>query len=351
VQMIVIRKFAFFVAVMFAGHAAAQDSTMELTNEMIDATHTFLGGLSNEQRESAVFSFDADERLNWHFIPRPRQGIPLKELNPEQLNQAAALLRTFLSPMGYEKTEQVRSLERVLREIEVNGRFVRDPDLYYLTVFGEPSAEGEWALRFEGHHLAFNWTFAGGHGLTSTPQFMGSNPAEVRTGPSTGLRVLAEEEDLARELLLSLSSEQRAVAVLPGQAPNDIITGNQREVAALQEVGIRYPQLNAGQQAMLIRVIEQIANVQPNAVATARMEKIKEDGVENLSFAWMGGSDRGDPHYYRVQGPGFLIEYDNTQNDANHIHLVWRDFEGDFGRDLLRLHYDANGGVGRPHSH
>jgi hypothetical protein len=345
------RQFLLMVTVLITSHTYAQNPAMELTQEMIDATHTFLGSLYDEQRSKATFAFDADERLNWHFIPRTRHGVPLKELGADQLTYAAALLRTFLSPLGYEKTEQVRSLELVLREIEVNGRFVRDPDLYYLTVFGEPALEGEWALRFEGHHLAFNWTFAGGQGLSSTPQFMGSNPAEVRMGPRTGLRVLAEEEDLARTLLHSLTPEQQRLAILPGQAPNDIITGNQREVAALEEVGIHYPQLTAEQQTLLIRIIDQIASVQAEAVTSSRMEKIREDGIEHLSFAWMGGSNRGDPHYYRIQGPSFLIEYDNTQNDANHIHLVWRDFEGDFGRDLLRLHYEAHGGANQPHTH
>lgn len=331
----------FLLSAFLNSGVVAQESTMELTEAMIAAASTFLAGLDDEQRGKARFAFDAEERLNWHFIPRTRQGVPLKELNEGQLSQATALLRTFLSPMGYEKTEQVRSLELVLLELEVNPRFVRDPDLYYLSVFGEPSREGEWALRFEGHHLAFNWTFAGGMGLTSTPQFVGSNPAEVRSGARTGLRVLAAEEDYARELLNSLNAEQSAVAILPGEAPGDIITGSEREVTGLENVGIAYTQLNAEQQAQLLRVIEQIANVQPPEIASARMAKIHEQGVENLKFAWMGGSERGDPHYYRIQGPGFLIEYDNTQNDANHIHLVWRDFEGDFGRDVLRMHYDS----------
>ncbi len=338
---------------------SAQERPMELTEEMLAATEIFLGSLNTEQRGKTVFAFDAEERLNWHFIPRTRQGVPLKELDAEQLSQATALLRTFLSPMGYEKTEQVRSLELVLLEIEVNGRFVRDPDLYYLTVFGNPSLDGEWALRFEGHHLAFNWTFAGGMGLTSTPQFVGSNPAEVRSGARAGLRVLAAEEDLARTLLKSLSAEQSAMTILPGEAPGDIITGSDREVAALENVGIGYTRLTTEQQAQLMQIIEQIAGVQPTEIVAQRMARIRDEGVENLKFAWMGGSELGDPHYYRIQGPGILIEYDNTQNDANHIHLVWRDFEGDFGRDLLRLHYDAvaqsahglGQGLGQSHSH
>ena len=150
-------------------------------------------------------------------------------------------------------------------------------------------------------------------------------------------------------MLKSLTAEQIAAAILPGEAPGDIITGADREVTALADVGIAYTQLTAEQQAQLLRLIEQIANVQPREIAAARMAEIHEQGVENLKFAWMGGSERGDPHYYRIQGPEFLIEYDNTQNDANHIHLVWRDFEGDFGRDLLRMHYDGtSSATGQP---
>ena len=331
--------------------AQAQDVSVALTDDMVSATSGFISSLSEPQRSKAVFTFDAEERFNWHFIPRTRQGLPLKELDSAQLEAAMQVLRTFLSPAGVGRVEQIRSLELVLREIEVNGRFVRDPDLYFLSVFGTPSREGAWALRFEGHHIAFNWTFAGGVGMASTPHFLGSNPAEVQSGASIGLRVLGAEEDHGRALVMSLNAQQAVLAILPGEAPNDIITGNAREVTALEEVGIRYDALTEEQREMLHRLIEEIASVQPEAIAEARMAKIREQGLENLRFAWIGGTERGAAHYYRIQGPGFLIEYDNTQNDANHIHLVWRDFSGDFGTDLLRQHYDAVANPGDGHVH
>lgn len=346
-----LRGFVCLLALLPIHAAVAQQVPVALTDEMVSAASEFIASLSEPQRSKAVFTFDADERFNWHFIPRTRQGLPLKELDATQLDAATAVLQTFLSPAGFNRVQQIRGLELVLREIEVNGRFVRDPDLYFLSVFGTPSRDGAWALRFEGHHIAFNWTFAGGVGMASTPHFLGSNPAEVRSGASTGLRVLGAEEDHGRALVMSLNSQQAAVAILPGEAPNDIITGNAREVTALEEVGIRYDALTEAQREMLHRLIEEIASVQPEAIAEARMAQIREQGVENLRFAWIGGTERGAAHYYRIQGPGFLIEYDNTQNDANHIHLVWRDFTGDFGTDLLRQHYDAVANSGAGHVH
>ncbi|MEX0617548.1 MAG: DUF3500 domain-containing protein [Pseudohongiellaceae bacterium] len=340
----------------------AQDAGIELTRDVLESTANFLASLTESQREKARYPFSDEERLNWHFIPRERRGIPLKELDDDQLAAARKLLQTLLSAKGFDKTEQVRGLESVLAALESNGRFVRDPDLYYVTIFGEPAAEEEWAVRYEGHHLAFNWTFAGAIGalssslsssLSSTPQFIGSNPAEVRSGPQQGLRVLAAEEDLARTLVNSLDQAQADEAIVrTNQVPRDILTGADKEVSALEAAGLRYTALNSAQRLMLIRLVEEVASTQPAPVAEARMAKVHEPGLDDVRFAWIGGTERGDPHYYRIQGTGFLIEYDNTQNDANHIHLVWRDFEGDFGRDLLRMHYEAVArAYGPGHSH
>ena len=293
------------------------------------------------QRDKASFEFSDEERLNWHFIPRPRQGIPLKELSAAQLDSARDLLQVLFSAKGFQKTENVRDLENVLAVLEPNGPFVRDPDLYYLTVFGEPAMAGAWGIRYEGHHLAFNWTFTEGVGIASTPQFFGSNPAEVRSGDKRGTRVLAVEEDLGRRLVKSLSAAQLAAAVIPGEAPRDIFSAAQKDIVALEDLGVAYQQLDAAQQELLVEIIAEVASSQAEAVSRARMQHITDDGIESVKFAWIGGVERGDAHYYRIQGDSFLIEYDNTQNDANHVHLVWRDFDGDFGRDLIRLHYDA----------
>jgi hypothetical protein len=202
--------------------------------------------------------------------------------------------------------------------------------------------DGDWAVRYEGHHLAFNWTFIGGAGIASSPQFFGSNPAEVRAGPKQGTRVLADEEDMARSLVTSLNAAQQSQALVEmDTVPRDIFTGAEKQVAALDDTGIGFEALDASQKEALLGLIAMVASAQPPDIAFQRLEAIRDQGVENIKFAWIGSVERGDAHYYRVQGPGFLIEYDNTQNNANHVHLVWRDFEGDFGRDLIRMHYDA----------
>lgn len=328
-------------SILLAQSLSAQQAQIELSEDIVAATDLFMSGLDAQQREKASFAFNEEERLNWHFIPRAREGVALKELTPEQLRSARNLLQTLFSAKGFQKTENVRDLENVLAVLEPNGPFVRDPDLYYLTVFGTPSLQSAWGIRYEGHHLAFNWTFIHGAGIASTPQFFGSNPAEVRSGEKQGTRVLAAEEDLGRQLLKSLNEMQRSEAVLSGDAPQDIFSAAQKEVAALEDVGISYGQLTSRQQEMLLAIILEVASAQTEVVASERLRAIMDDGIDAVKFVWIGGFERGDAHYYRIQGGSFLIEYDNTQNDANHVHLVWRDFDGDFGKDLIRLHYDA----------
>ena len=306
--------------------------------DMARAATAFLGTLDDEGRATARFAFDSEERFSWHFVPMPRAGLPLKAMTAPQRDAAMALLRAGLSEKGYSKAETIRTLERILAELEQNP-VRRDPDLYYVTIFGEPSAEGTWGWRFEGHHISLNWTLVGGRSIASTPQFFGSNPAEVRGGPRKGTRALAAEEDLARALLDSLSEAQRAEAIIGGTAPPDVFSGNQRKAAILEDRGVPYAELTTEQRGLLLAIIDEYASVQPKAVAEARIARLRKAGLDRIRFAWMGGVSRGEPHYYRLQGPTFLIEYDNTQNDANHIHAVWRDFEGDFGVDLLEEHY------------
>jgi len=329
------------VGIIFVQSLLAQQAQLELSESIVAASNLFVSGLGTEQLERARFDFNDEERLNWHFIPRDREGVALKELSPEQLRLARELLQTLFSAKGFQKTENVRDLESVLAILEPNGPFLRDPDLYYLTVFGQPSMQGAWAIRYEGHHLAFNWTFVEGVGIASTPQFFGSNPAEIRVGEKQGTRVLAAEEDMGRQLLKSLNEIQRGEAVRSGDAPRDIFTAAQKQITSLEDVGISYGELNSQQQEMLLAIILEVASAQTEVIASERLRAIMADGIDAIKFSWIGGFERGDAHYYRIQGENFLIEYDNTQNDANHVHLVWRDFDGDFGRDLIRLHYDA----------
>jgi len=309
---------------------------------MLRAARAFLETLHPAQKSQAMFPFNSEERFRWFYTPVSRQGISLKEMTGPQKQAALNLLRAGLSEKGYGKAETIRRLEDVLRELEHGRGPARDPELYFFTFFGEPGASGAWGWRYEGHHCSQNWTIVNGKsisGLAGSPQFFGANPAEVRSGPMKGTRALAAEEDLGRSLVKSLTPAQRAEAVLSAAAPDEILTSNQRQAAIQEDRGIAYAKLSKDQQGTLLALIEEYLSAQPPAQARARLEKIRKAGLDNIRFAWMGGFAEGEGHYYRVQGSTFLIEFDNTQNHANHIHCVWRNFKGDWGADLLTEHY------------
>lgn len=313
-------------------------------SKMAQAAKGFLASLDTTQRQQALFPFTSDERLNWHYIPKERKGLPLKSMNPEQRKAALALLASGLSDDGYRKANTIRELDLILKKQENNSP-TRDPDNYYFTVFGEPSDSGTWGWRYEGHHCSQNWTIAKGKAVASSPQFFGANPAEVRMevpgAPPKGTRVLGAEEDLARALVTSLSDEQKKEAVLPAPVPTDIITKADRQAAIQEDKGIAFGKLTQEQQGKLRALVMEYVNAMPKALADERVARIRKAGTDGVKFAWMGGLEKGQGHYYRVQGSTFLIEYDNTQNNANHIHSVWRDFKGDWGMDLLAMHYQA----------
>jgi len=306
---------------------------------MLEASRAFLAILNPAQRARTVFPFNSDERFRWFYTPVSRKGIPLKELNASQQKAALALLHAGLSEKGYTKAETIRKLEDVLREIEKGQGPTRDPDLYFFTFFGEPSADGAWGWRYEGHHCSQNWTIVNGKSIGSSPQFFGANPAKVHDGSMVGIRVLSAEEDLGRSLVKSLSPEQRADAIISTSAPGDILTTNQRLAAIQEDKGIAYSKLTSDQQGALMALIEEYLSAQSRTEARQRLDKIRQAGFDQIKFAWMGSLEEGEGHYYRVQGSTFLIEYDNTQNNANHIHCVWRDFKGDWGADVLAEHY------------
>ncbi len=306
---------------------------------MAQAALAFLATLDAEQKAKAQLPFNSEERLNWHYVPMERKGLHYKSMNADQQKAAHALLLISLSKSGYRKIETIRQLENVLKEMEKGSGPTRDPDLYYFAVFGDPDPKGTWAWRYEGHHVSLHWTAVKGKIVASSPQFLGSNPAEVKSGPMQGTRVLKAEEDLGRALVKSLSPEQRGTAMLSDKAPNDIVTAAARKAAILEDKGIAYSQLNKEQQGLLLTLVQEYANVQAEDIAKQRLEAVRKAGMESVKFAWMGGVEKGEGHYYRIQSATFLIEYDCTQNNANHIHSVWRDFKGDFGADLLALHY------------
>jgi hypothetical protein len=309
--------------------------------EMADAANHFLAALKPEQKTKAQLAFTDDERQNWNFVPKDRKGLPLKEMSVTQRNLLNALLLTGLSAKGSMKASTIMSLEEILAELEgPNRTFPRDPELYYLTVFGTPGETNTWAWRFEGHHLSVNFTIVDGHDVSGAPSFFGSNPAEVKQGPRKGLRALAAEEDLGRQLVLALTDEQRKKAIFNEKAPADIITGSQRQAKALDPVGIAYKDLTGDQQGLLRGLVSEYAERLRPDLTRADIGRIMRAGMDDILFAWAGPTEPGKGHYYRVQGKTFLIEYDNTQNNANHVHAVWRDLENDFGGDALRRHYE-----------
>lgn len=317
-----------------------------VAREMREAAAAFLASLDQDQRAKATFEFNVDERLNWHFVPKERKGLPLYAMNPAQQKAAAALLHAGLSAKGIERADHIRQLEDALVITEKekalvpqwDGRPYRDRERFFFTIFGTPGPDKVWGWRYEGHHISQNWTVVNGAAVASSPQFFGSNPAEVREGPLKGLRTLAAEEDLARTFLASLDADQKTVAIVSPEAPKDIISFNSKEAAAIDDRGVTWAKLSPGQQKLLTSVIEEYAFVQATQIGAERMTRVKKD-LPSIRFAWLGSTEKGGLHYYRIQGAAFLIEYDNTQNGGNHIHSVWRDFKGDFGRDLLAEHY------------
>ncbi len=305
---------------------------------MAEAAGRFLASLDPPQREQAQFQFGDAERQNWNFVPMERAGLSLKEMQPHQQQYAFALLQSALSHQGMNKALNIMALEQILRDLE-NDNPGRDPSRYFFLIFGKPSAQSTWGWRVEGHHLSVSLTLVNGHQIVATPSFYGANPAHVKQGPHEGLRVLADEEDLARKLVQEFSDEQRKIAIIETTAPKDIINGPGRTASRLEPLGLAASQMTNAQRRMLMQLVRTyVFNLRPE-LAREDLRKIRESGVQNLNFAWAGSTEVGQGHYYRVQGPSFILEYDNTQNDANHIHCVWRDFENDFGEDLLQKHY------------
>jgi len=313
---------------------------------MAGAADKWLGSLTAEQKQKAAFAFDSDERLRWHFIPNemhPRKGVTFKEMTEPQKALAQTLLKTGLSARGYMTATAIMELEKVLVAVEgEKRRFPRDHEVYYIAVFGTPGDKAAWGWRFEGHHISLRFDVVGGSMTASSPAFFGSNPAEVRTdvpgAAPKGTRVLGLEEDAGRAVVDLLDAQQRAVAIVQPDAPTDILTMIEPKVNALTPPGIKISALTKAQRDALTHVIDVYAGTMAADVAAERMARLRKAGMDNITFAWAGSTEKGQKHYYRVQGPTFLIEYDNTQNDGNHIHSVWRDFNGDFGRDLLREH-------------
>jgi hypothetical protein len=316
---------------------------------MVNSATRFLASLTPDQRARTTFAFDSDERVYTHFIPPEtfeRRGLTIKEMSAAQKAAAHDLLQASLSQRGYMTASEIMEAEGILQMLEgADRQFARDPEAYYVSVFGSPSNTGTWGWRWEGHHLSLHFTIVEGNVTVSAPTFISASPAEVPEGPRRGLRPLRRQEDAGRALLGSLTAAQRQIAIFDEVAPTNIVAGVTPrngplapEVDPLSPAGISAKDLSPVQRDMLMDIVDAYASVMSPDVAALRLAKIQQDGTENITFAWAGGTLRGEVSYFRVQGPSFLIEYDNTARDPNHVHSAWRDFDGDFGRDLIRDH-------------
>lgn len=307
-----------------------------VATDMEKSAGRFLRALDADGRAQTTIDFTDDERYNFHYIPRDRKGLPYKEMTPAQRKLAHSFLASGLSHHGMGRALDIMYLDQILFELE--GRAVRDADAYFITIFGEPSQSAAWGWRVEGHHLSLNFTLRDGRVVSSFPAFMGANPANVLSGPQRGMRVLADEELTGRALLHSFA--ERGPVIIDAEAPRDVITAASRRVDIGAPAGVSASAMSSEQRSALETLIELYAHRLRPELARHEMDRIREAGLERVHFAWAGGAEPGDPHYYRIHGPTFLIEYDNTQNNANHIHTVWRDPLGDWGgADPLSDHY------------
>lgn len=311
-------------------------------NELVVKACDFLLALEPEKREQVQYPFDAEERFNWSFVPKRRKGLTFHHMNENQRKAALSLLKASLSVQGYQKATGVIALEAILRIEEgrdMNDSY-RDPMNYSFILFGSPGGKEPWGWRIEGHHLSFTFSSLLGEIISSTPSFLGSNPATVSSGMETGKQVLKLESDLGFMLVNSLNPAQAKIAIFSKAAPPEILSYTRRKVTPLEPEGIPYAALNEQQQKIFLQLLNVYVRNYQLGFSKKLMTKIENAGLGNLTFAWAGSLQPGSGHYYRIQGPTVLIEYDNTQNRANHIHTVVRDLTNDFGEDILREHYE-----------
>ncbi len=332
------------IATLLAVPAMAHDPAAA----MASAAKSFVASLSDAQQAEAVFEFSDRERVNWHFVPdgnvnqgNGRNGLRLDTTGEATQLYAHGLLNSALSHRGYLTATSIMALEQVLAELEKNAER-RDPGRYYISIFGQPTPHGTWAWRCEGHHLSINVTIKEGKMMAVTPTFFGTNPGKVQHGPHTGMEVLGELEQMAFALVDSLNAEQRSAAVVSSQAIGEIVTNDNSLVdrkTLLPAQGIAGSKLTPEQQQILVKLVEQYTGWYRAEVVEKTTHAAELRRADEWHFAWFGSSEPGKPHYFRVQSASFVLECANVQNNANHVHAVWRDFDGDFGRDLLGEHY------------
>ncbi len=299
---------------------------------MTAAANAFLDGLGEERRPVAQRPM-TDERLrrDWAYVPGKREGVSLGDLDRPGRKAVHRLVATALRPHAYAQVATIMALEDVLDRAEGHRRGRHSSD-YWTIVFGEPGSREPWSWRFEGHHISLNVTVASG-AVSATPSFLGANPATVARGQSAVLRPLIQEEELARALLDAMDARSRTAAVVADLAPGDIRTKMARRVSTpIEPRGVARGDLSTRAADLLDRLVDTFVERLPDDLADAENACIDRKAMH---FAWEGSPERGAGHYYRIQAPSLLIEYDNTQNEANHVHTVWRRPRGDFGEDLI----------------
>ncbi len=296
--------------------------------------------LPADQKQKLIYGYEDPERLNWHFIPRERNGIVLWDLNGKPRKAAEELVKAGLSAAGYAKTLQIRSLEEVLYLFEGGEedyrRNRRHPHKYHVTIFGTPAATGLWGWRFEGHHLSLNFSIKDGVVISSTPEMLGANPALIDAGPGRSLRVLSQREDIARQILKACNDAQKKQMWISETAPDDIRGAGEPQAVVDAAVGLRFADMSPDQKKLVKELIGEYLSGMPVQVVKDRMKGIEKSGMDDIRMAWWGESERNKRHHYVIQGESFIIEYNNTQNDANHVHAIWRSIEGDFNLPAAR---------------
>jgi len=308
---------------------------------MAEASSRFLDSLGPEQKAKATFDYLDGERVFWYYPPMNRHGLAIRDMEAGQRELAYAVMASGLTADSYQKAKLIIEHESVLGPLEKEQgvvSFVRDPELYYFTVFGDPSGADPWGWRVEGHHVSLHFSIWGGKVISMTPFFFGANPADVRSGPKSGLRILGARQDMALELMNSFDAGQRSKALLYDKAPYDILTYNASKVSLPGEQGLKAAKMSETQKQMLKTLVAEYVNQVRSDLAEQKLAELEEEGYDRLHWAWAGPARAGEEHYYRIHGGNFVIEYDNRQNGANHIHSVWRDVENDFASDVMREH-------------
>jgi Protein of unknown function (DUF3500) len=333
---------ALAMVLSLSGIAYVSQRTDPPASQMAAAAQKFIDSLTPEQKQKAMFEFESAERTNWHFIPlqdkdkrSTRKGLPLQDMTAPQKQLALALVAAGTSETGNKQATTIMSLESILKVLEAKkGSMVRDPEWYFFTVFGTPGKSGKWGWRVEGHHLSINYTLENNDVVTATPTFFGANPAVLKDGPKKGERTLPEAEDYAIALFKALTAEQKTVALQQKPFGEPKALSVQSGMGA--PVGVAAAKLDEKQRDLLMKLVRAFANRLPEKVAAADLKEVQSAGVDKIHFAFTGGTEPGEGHTYRVQGPTFVIEFLNVQADSagnpnNHIHSCWRRIDGDFG--------------------